>query len=562
LSATVDPPQVSAHHPGPVSSRTRRLGARLVSRDALILLAVGIGAAAYLVLLTPELGPPLEPDPAAYVGAAENLANGRGLTLPFVPIATSIRPTLSAAFDGRTPLFQYSPGLPIVLAAGRLVGLEPAESDRVLNVIAFAFAAAFVAWVTLRFTRSLVAALGAVGLLLTTSYFVAEFRFVTTEALFIGLSLAALGALAAYVATTHVGWALGFVALAAACALTRFVGISVVVTGALVIARWLPMAIRPRVVRALIIGAASILPVAAWVTHDALAAPGRDGLSVHPPNPLHLFGISVSTLVAGRPGLRWWWPLFWLIGAATVVGVALLLVACARPRSSPMSSRALDEALARSGLVFTAVYTAALLTSMTFVHDAPVKVRYVIPLFPVFVVIGVTVFVHFWRHHLREHPGARVAAVVAVVALTVSHLDAARSLWNNSRRGPTAVTVPSLASWQPVVQELGPEAVVFSNAPHIVSRYTDTYTVAVPARRSIWSGRSNPHYREDLLELGTVLCHRPGAVLLFGRYAAYDALRLIELADIEVTHRFPEGRLMHATPEGCAERRSRQPRAR
>src|SRR5680860_154008 len=66
----------------------------------LFIVAVGLAAVAYLLVLTPVLNRPDLPDPAAYVGAARNIASGRGITLPFVPISTDIRPSAAAELNG------------------------------------------------------------------------------------------------------------------------------------------------------------------------------------------------------------------------------------------------------------------------------------------------------------------------------------------------------------------------------------------------------------------------------------------------------------------------------
>lgn len=522
---------------------------------------VGLLATAYLLALTPVTSRPDQPDPAAYVGVARNITNGRGITLPFVPIATDIRPSTAAGYDGAAPLFQYSPGLPVVLAAGSVVGMDPAQTDRIVNLASLAFIAAAVAWAVLVLTKSsYITALAAVAVLLTSAWFMIQFIFVTTEALFGALLLAALAALAGYLVTRRPGLAWAFVALAAASGVTRFVGVSVGITGMFAIAAWYPAPWRRRVGRALLVGAGSLAPVALWMLRDALAAPGAGGISFHPIDPIYLSGEAMATLIFGRADITWAGWLRYAIGIAVIAGVAgAAWVSLRRPRrSTPAPPTALPLALTRVAFVFIVAYWGALLTSTTFFHNAPSKVRYLQPLFPLIVILGAIV-AHRVLRAPRTSRGRRLGAWTLVGVLVVMgawHIDAGRTIWTTSRQARPFASATG-APWAALLRALPEDAVIFTTAPNVVEPAVGRFAIAMPTRRSIWSGKTNESYEDDLAEISNVLCTRAGVVLVTGgTFAESTANDLGARTNLRVTDEFPDAVILRPDAAFCASLRS------
>lgn len=540
-----------------IPNRVAGRGIPGVTTRRVFLGVVGLVAVTYLLALTPVVSRATLPDPAAYVGAARNITEGRGITLPFVPVDTDLHPSEVVDFDGEAPLFQYSPGLPVVLATGHLLGQSPISTDRIVNLVSLGFIASLVAWAVLKLTdNSYVAATLSVFALLTTFTFVLPFMFVTTEAMFSALLLAALAALAGYVNTQRTSLAWAFVVLAAASGLTRFVGVSVAITGVIAIALWYPALWRGRVGRALLIGGGAVAPIALWMLGDALAAPGAGQISFHPPDPIYLSGLATSTLLLGKPGIGWADWLRYLTGIASVIGVTaaawVTLSRCRKP--SPIDSPA-NVALMRVGFVSIAAYSAILLISRTFLHNAPSQVRYLQPLFPLVVVIAA---VASWRTLCAPSTsrgrslGAWVLAAVLLV-FGVWHVDAARQIWKISRAARPEVPA-SRAPWASILRSLPQDAVIFTNAPHVVEQAVGRFAVAMPPERSIWSGETNRSYRTDLAEIGNILCTRPGAVVLFGQFAGFEADKLDRIANLEVTDRLSETVVLGPDAAYCATR--------
>jgi hypothetical protein len=62
-------------------------------------------------------------DGQAYLGAAHNLAAGKGLTTPFAVFTSRLSPDRQLAFHGAIPLTHFPPAFPVLLAAVSKFGM-------------------------------------------------------------------------------------------------------------------------------------------------------------------------------------------------------------------------------------------------------------------------------------------------------------------------------------------------------------------------------------------------------------------------------------------------------
>ena len=74
-------------------------------------------------------------DSAAYMGAADNLLHGRGITTPFDLSGSTLSPEQVFAFYGAVPLVHFPPLYPVSLAAISSAGLSIVSGARWLNAV-------------------------------------------------------------------------------------------------------------------------------------------------------------------------------------------------------------------------------------------------------------------------------------------------------------------------------------------------------------------------------------------------------------------------------------------
>lgn len=236
--------------------RLDRAAARV---EPVFVVVMGIAAAVTILLVTGPHGPALSPDSAAYVSAAEHLADGEGLT----------------AYGGER-FVSWPPGFPLLLAAlSALFEVSAITAGRVANAILLGSIIG-AAWLVLRrvvtsaTTRvvgvSLVAA--ATCLHLVTSY-------VWSEPLFVLMTLLALLALHEAIRRPDSGgWLLAAALLAASCFFIRYVGAVVIVTAsvAMFVAGWRQLSARRRLMRAAVFAVIASAGPVAWVVRNLAVA--------------------------------------------------------------------------------------------------------------------------------------------------------------------------------------------------------------------------------------------------------------------------------------------------
>jgi hypothetical protein len=340
-SAPTGPPAGTAAPPRPTGDRR----ARRRRRAGLALVAVVVAAAGLLAARAMARGPVTGNDSVTYLAVAGNIAAGRGVTSPFALELTGLSPREALDRQGAEPLTAWPPLYPLALAAGHPLGRDAGAAATGLNVVAAAATAALTAAVARR--RGL--PWGGAGLVaavvVANPATVLVFATAGSESLFVPLALAALlllirattgptgdaptpGRLGGRAGT--VAALVAFAGLAGAAALTRYAGLALVLTGAVVLARWGPA--RRRRTRAAVAAAttlaAAVLP--AVVLAAARTQPGwRAG-----PTP----GRPDASLLAAA-GAGWLLPernrLVALAVVAATAGLAGLAAAAASRRRHP-----------------------------------------------------------------------------------------------------------------------------------------------------------------------------------------------------------------------------------
>ena len=233
--------------------RSRRTRAALPASSILLIAVLG---AAHILVRTSTYGAAVEWDSVAYLSAAESLAAGDGLTRPG-----------SGAFMLWPPLF------PMLLALLVPFGLEPVDSARFVNVLAFGLTIALAGfWLGRNLDSRLLALAGTVAVA-TAVPLCDIFSYVMTEPLFILFTLLALTGLESFLNRTDAAMpalALG-AGWAALAAVTRYLGVVVILVGVLLVflaptRRDLSAAARLK--HAAVYGAISSFPLALVLAHN------------------------------------------------------------------------------------------------------------------------------------------------------------------------------------------------------------------------------------------------------------------------------------------------------
>ena len=536
-----------------------------------LLLAVLALASVALVLAGTRDGPGTTPDGVSYLGAATNLADGRGLTGPFVTAIDPFTPAQAAAFDGEVPFIQWPPLYPLALGVPAVAGAEPTEAARWVSALGLAATVALTGWAAARLSRPggaaggwgipLASAAAAAGLVLVQPYLALLSVLVASELLYLPLALAALWCATRRLAGGSTRWLVAAMALGGAATLTRFIGLSVVAAVVAAELLWGPGAPGRRAVRALGAGALAALPALVWSWSVGQAA-----------------GVAVRTL-AWHPPDRAQWELAvasvveWVVPPEAPTAQRVLLVLLAldavvlavlgwrgrRPGTAPLDdadrpaatsagaappgpgdlapSARLDEGsawLRLVGLASTLYVLALLATHTLFDRVVPVGQRLLTPLVPALAVTLAAGVARVWTTPVaggdvaagevaagaavrpaRLRPALVVATAVVSLAGAWVVVDHASAWWDLTRPGRPWPGDPAATPTAERLRQVPAEGLLASNDPALTWQTSGRFTIPVPVRESAPTGRTNERFDEDLAELGQVLRQRDGVAVLY-----------------------------------------------
>jgi hypothetical protein len=476
-------------------------GARGVHAVALAGLAV-VAVAAVFLALYPRLG--FDADSVTYVGVGRNIAHGHGITYPFkVPGAR---------------LTDFPPGYPLLLGAADAVGLPIVGFAHVFQAFMLGLAGVLAGALVWSASRSRSFTVLAFLLVAAAPSLAEVFSTVYTEPLAIGLQLAALLLLALYAREARPVWLVGAGVCAALGPAVRWAGVSVIVTGVLVVLLAGPGTRRDRARRSACWGALALVPAAIVVLTN------RGGGGSGTARELAWHPIGWSYLHDGFETVgSWFLPRQlhdrWLFGAAMVIGA----VAAAVWFAARHGRAGVRRALARGGpevaitWLFVVVYLATIVVSIS-VFDAatPLDARILAPLYAALVPAVVGAIAVWWHAPDRRDEATRAVAFALVVVVALVGVRAVTTATGDqtSRLGFNA------ASWHrsPLMRQLAslaPDTPVVTNAPEAVYLQTGRHARSLPVKYSSTSLQHDGHYPQKLTTLLQQVGDEGGVVAMF-----------------------------------------------
>lgn len=230
-------------------------GSRNILIGLALLGALGMG----LALLHTRIGPGTGGDSTSYLMGAENLAAGRGFF------------RYSGGYELR-PISGFPPFYSFVLAGFNLVGFPLLGLARYLNALLYGLNGLLVGWLVYRRAQNGLLALLAAGLFLAADSIFTWHTWVMSEPLYLFLFLVGTGAfLAHFDGARRRALALAGV-LYGLATLTRYIGISAVAAGAVVLLAVDWRTWRDRLLDALAFSGSSAVIVGGWLLRNARVA--------------------------------------------------------------------------------------------------------------------------------------------------------------------------------------------------------------------------------------------------------------------------------------------------
>ncbi|MBN2464756.1 hypothetical protein JXD38_03915 [candidate division WOR-3 bacterium] len=259
---------------------------RRLWRIAVIMLA--LVAAGQVLLSTAKYGAGLSSDSVAYYDIARSLMSGKGYV-----------------FHSGEPLVCWPPLYPTLLAlVGSATGLDPGAFAHIVNAVLFAFViclSACLFWPAFRQDPAY-GLLGVLAVLLSLPLSVV-YAMAWSECLFIVLVLFYLVHAQRYWKSGSM-WSLTLMLLSTALAcLTRYIGVTLVLAGALTVMLASGLYLRVRLARTFAFVVVSLLPLGLWLVHNYQKAGTLSGNRFHPG-----FDLVPNAILAAMTILLWYEP--------------------------------------------------------------------------------------------------------------------------------------------------------------------------------------------------------------------------------------------------------------
>jgi 4-amino-4-deoxy-L-arabinose transferase-like glycosyltransferase len=484
-----------------------------LNRQNFLLLLLALTAVAIVILAT-RFGIGITSDSTVYLEAGRNLLNGRGL------IALTAKGELE-------PLTHYPPLYPAILAlltrVGFLLGGLSIESTaRVLNSFLFSANVLLVGIALRRYARDSywLPILGAL-LTLTAPDIIAIHTFALTEGLFIFLGLSGLVFLSRFIDTDQRAWLIASAAVIALALLTRYVGVTLALTGVLVLLFVNGRTLRRRCSDALFFGLIACAPMALWAVRNMGHSSGMTDreFGFHP--------VRLRQIVAGFSTVSTWLLLGKVrtdyrivVFVAEVVAASLFVIhLLRRTRASALGNKehpdiaTADEAgtlrKRRSSLlpiiilVFIVAYVAFLIFTAFFVDaDTVLDHR---TLVPVHVAAIILICALAWKVFatLREVRPPRIAFVALAIILLGSYSIRLGGWLIEARQDGQGYASRAWKESKTIarVKNLPAGVTIYSNGYDAIYYLTGRPAIYLPEKTNHNTGRPNENYETEVEEM-------------------------------------------------------------
>ena len=476
----------------------------------------------------------MSPDSATYIGGARSLYGMKGFSLPVDATTFS-------------PIVHYPPLYPAFLAILAFLGLEPFAGARWLNVILFGANAVVAGGIAFGVTRRWKGAAAAAGLMITAFPLAQSHTMAWSEPLFIFLELWVWLFLIDYFRSSAPRSLLCAAVAAALAALTRYVGVAIILAGSTALLMLGERARRQRVTEAGLFFSCSSLPLLFWMARNWSLAGSTTNRT------LGFHFVEMNRLAAVSETILSWF-LGWRPSAATSTlwlgSLFLLAVVVALQRKEGKSAKpclADFHSVPKLMLLSVGFYLCVLLASIVILDDqTPVDSRILAPVYPALIFLGFGLAapaLDRWRETTgsRWLPYAMVLLLLGFQSvptwrwLQLTHSEGmgyASRIWRNSHLLQQ-------------VKALGPSAVIFTNAPDLLYTVLGRSAYMIPRKINPDTRQPNQDFIAQLDDMKSKLKMSGGVVVHFDRvhWRSYlpDAKELETMLGLRILIRAPDG---------------------
>ena len=453
-----------------------------------------------ILAVSTRLGVGTSPDSAVYIGAADNLLKGKGLTVPF-----------GSQLD--SPMTQFPPLYSLLLSLFGLLGLPVLAAARLVNAILLVINSLLVYFAlrTLTGKKALAPLVGSMLLIVSPSYLLIH-QMAWSEPFFLALLLAALLVTVRYLQDGQTRFLAAAAGLAGLAALTRLVGVAYIGAIAIAIVLLGPGSMQRRIGHSILFGMFAVLPLVLWLVRNQLLAGTAvtRSLAFHPVGKEQ--GLQLLSTLSG-----------WLLLPASlpttvkaamilllVVGIVTLLWTARSQVTSRWKATLLFPLLAL-GIV---VYSLFLMASISFLDaNTPLDERILIPVYVQGLIIATALLSTRFHHPAWLKRSAVIVFAVFVCTASFANFERARTLyWTGGGFNSPALREPLLVEQ---IARLPFGQWLYSNSPEAIYLQTGRPVLQLPRKFNLMTQTDNPMYASQMKLVQENLEKQGGLIVYF-----------------------------------------------
>lgn len=228
----------------------------------IILALIGI---VLIIAVSSSWGIGLTPDSAAYIAAARNFLNGNGLSVLYNDDGTPLNLWAPKTFSEAEHVMLWPPLYPIVLSIFGFFTTNMFEIARYLSAVLFGLNILIIGLVIKKITRSIWLSLFGAAIMITSDVVMGIHSMAWSEPLFIFFGFLGVYFIIDYLQNNKNSFLYISAILLALAFLTRYVGITLVASGALAVLFLNNRSVKKRIIDCVVFIAISCIPVSIWI---------------------------------------------------------------------------------------------------------------------------------------------------------------------------------------------------------------------------------------------------------------------------------------------------------
>ncbi|MFA9407005.1 MAG: ArnT family glycosyltransferase, partial [Anaerolineales bacterium] len=464
-----------------------------------------LGAGVLLILATDQ-GVGISTDSIAYLGVSDNVLDGQGLNW-------------LSADGGWQPFTHFPPLYPLMLAGFKLFSHHSLDAARSLNVLLFSFNVILVGLILFESSEKLwLATLGGV-LAGTSPILVAMHAIAQSEALFIFLGFSGLYLFVRYLKTRHFILILASALAISLTYLSRYVGITFIVTVAALILLDTDGKRREKVRNLAVILTIGFVPILVWMGRNFYLTGKATNrvLLWHPPE-LSKFTSAFAIL--------WGWIVPYPFTNSTLFGMTLILIGilvavvilCWKKgvRNCLGYTRISQSTSMRMALlIFNCVYAFILLLSMTFLDaSTPLDIRITLPLYFGLGILALSLLPNILD--LFDNPVWHFAIIILIALFTYSYIARGVSEARVLRYDPYGWGSPLFREdLLSEVLELDQDTIIYTNNLELLYFFYDRNGYSTPSKIDKVKMTARPYQEKRLAQMRKLLIDGKAVLVFF-----------------------------------------------